>query len=90
MFFDYKFSSCRITIEHTIRILKSRWPSLKGLCLQLKKTSGLQQINEWIVVCIILDNFLLKCNDQWDNTTQGKEEIQTDDTTIPADSNQNY
>jgi DDE superfamily endonuclease len=89
MFFNYKLSSCRIIIEHTIGILKSRWSSLKGLRLQLKNTSDLQQINEWIVVCIILHNFLLKCNDQWDNTTPGEEEIQADDTTTPGDSNQN-
>jgi hypothetical protein len=63
--FNHLFSSCRVLIEHVNGILKNRFASLKGVRVEVKKKQDFQKVNEWIVVCIILHNFLKMRNDEW-------------------------
>jgi len=70
-----------------IGILKSRFSSLKGVRIQVKKLDDFVRINEWIVVCIILYNILHSFNDEWEEDID--EEDEEDEATRPnADTTQ--
>jgi len=61
--FNELFSSCRVGIEHVNGILKARFNSLKGIRIQIKKKQDFVKVNRWIVVTLILHNFLIKMKD---------------------------
>ena len=63
--FNELFSSGRIVIEHVNGILKARFSSLRGIRIQVKTADDFRRINEWICVCLILHNLLLRFNDSW-------------------------
>ena len=64
--FNELFSSGRIVIEHVNGILKGRFSSLRGIRIQVKTAADFQRINEWITVCLVLHNILLRFNDSWE------------------------
>ena len=79
--FNYLFSSCRVIIEHVNGILKGRFTSLKGrfmslkgIRIQVKKKSDFQKVNEWIIACLILHNFLNMQHDAWDEDTDSDDD----------------
>jgi hypothetical protein len=70
------FSSARVTIEHVNGILKGRFSSLRGIRIQVKEVTDFKRINEWILVCLVLHNILLRLNDSWDEEYQNDVEEQ--------------
>lgn len=46
--FNIYFSKLRVTIEHVMGLLKSRWSSLRGIRTQFRKKEDLKFINSWI------------------------------------------
>lgn len=64
--FNLIFSSERVVIEHVMGLLKNRWSSLRGIRTQLRKKGDLKKINRWILCFIILHNFMIDCEDDWD------------------------
>jgi hypothetical protein len=72
--FNDMFSSARSSIEHTNGMLKGRWGSLRNLRTTIKTKEDLIKVNEWIVVCIILHNILLKLKDVWNEEYINEEE----------------
>ena len=79
--FNELFSSGRIVIEHVNGILKGRFSSLRGIRIQVKTAEDFQRINEWITVCLILHNILLRFNDTWD---EEDEEEEVEEAQVPA------
>ena len=63
--FNELFSSARIVIEHVNGLLKGRFCSLRGLRIQVKTANDFRRINEWICVCLVLHNILLRLRDSW-------------------------
>jgi hypothetical protein len=80
--FNELFSSARVKIEHVNGILKGRFSSLKGLRIQVKKAKHFEDVNRWIVVCIILHNLLLSFEDAW--TEEAEQELPEADDRVPA------
>ena len=63
--FNRKLSSARIIVEHVMGILKGRWGSLRGLRLKIKEKQDTENVNKWIVCCLILHNIVTGFNDNW-------------------------
>jgi len=61
--FNIHFSAGRVLVEHTIGILKSRFTSLKGLRTQIRERKDFKLINDWIVSCLVLHNFVTSMRD---------------------------
>jgi hypothetical protein len=80
--FNELFSSGRIVIEHVNGILKGRFSSLKGIRIQVKTATDFQRINEWITVCLILHNILLRFNDSWEE--EDEEDAEDEEVHLPA------
>jgi DDE superfamily endonuclease len=61
------FNTCvakaRVTNKHCIGVLKSRWHSLKEMCIQLKTNKEKEFLVRWIVLCAKLRNFVITHND---------------------------
>ncbi len=64
--FNELFSSARVVIEHVNGILKGRFSSLRGVRVQINSLKDIKRFNEWILVCLILHNILIRFNDDWD------------------------
>ena len=58
-FFNYKLNQGRTKIEHTIGILKSRFPCLRCLNIKIKKRNDIGKVVNIVLACAILHNFLL-------------------------------
>ena len=58
--FNELFSPARQVIEHVNGILKGRFQSLKGIRVEIKTAHDLNFFCEWILVCIILHNILIR------------------------------
>jgi hypothetical protein len=65
--FNEYFSRARVVVEHTMGLLKSRFESLRGLRVRLRKKEDLKSANDWVVAVLALHNFLLQINDSWDD-----------------------
>jgi hypothetical protein len=72
--FNELFSSGRIVIEHVNGIVKGRWCSLRGIRIQVKKIEDFKSINNWICVCLVLHNILVRFNDSWEEEAEAEEE----------------
>ena len=66
--FNYAVSNTCVKIEHCIGMLKSRFQSLKGMRLLLRKKSDFHRLVNWIHVCCIVHNFLINDEvlEEWD------------------------
>jgi len=62
-FFNHKLSQGRIYIEHTIGILKARFPCLKSLSVRIKGKKSLSFALNIINACGVLHNLLLSETD---------------------------
>lgn len=63
--FNICVAKCRVTNEHCIGVLKSRWHSLREIRVQLNEDKDHVWIVKWITVCAKLHNFVLSQNDPW-------------------------
>ena len=64
--FNELFSSCTVGIEHVNGILKAKFNSLRGIRIQVKKKTDFRKVNRWIIVTLILHNFLMAENNEAD------------------------
>ena len=72
-FFNERFSSARVTIEHVNGVLKARWMSLRSLRSQVKSIKDLSFLNQWILTCIILYNMSIMLDDRWEEVREDEE-----------------
>ena len=56
--FNLHLPEARIKIEHTFEILKNQWGSLKGISVNIPRAEDHVQVVAWILLCIVLHNFL--------------------------------
>lgn len=63
--FNMCVAKCRVTNEHCIGVLKSRWYSLREMRVQLKTKVDNVFLVRWIVMCARLHNFVINRNDLW-------------------------
>lgn len=63
--FNFCIAKARVTNEHCIGILKSRWHSLKEQKSQLKDSATCEWVVRQVECCVRLHNFVLNCNDNW-------------------------
>jgi hypothetical protein len=82
--FNELFSSARVVIEHVNGILKGRWSSLRGLRTQIREKKDFKMINEWILVCLILHNLMIRFQDDW------QPEADDDDNNDDDENNRQY
>lgn len=62
--FNHQVSMLRIWSEHAIGFLKGRFQSLKSLRLQIKDEKTHKFATYWIVACIALHTFVMKCEQE--------------------------
>jgi len=58
--FDGHLASVRVKSDHCIGMLKGRFPSLRGLQVQLLSNHDHMQVNLWVRACAVLHNLLLE------------------------------
>ena len=63
--FNFYLACSRARNEHTIRILKGRWQSLKELRHRLRDDDNMENLCLWVVSCCVLHNILLDIGDRW-------------------------
>lgn len=63
--FNFCVAKTRVSNEHCIGILKSRWHSLKEIKTQLKGPRTAAWIVKQIECCVMLHNFVYDLNDEW-------------------------
>lgn len=63
--FNICVAKCRVTNEHCIGVLKSRWYSLRELRTQLNQKKDSVRLVQWILLCAKLHNFVMDQNDFW-------------------------
>jgi hypothetical protein len=68
--FNKKLSRVRINIEHIFEMLKERWQSLTRLRLIIRNKKQYRFAMQWIIVCVILHNILIKNSDVWNETNE--------------------
>ena len=57
--FNYKLARPRVSSEHTIGILKGRFPFLRSIRMRLTGKKSFKKILRYVTVCIVLHNFLV-------------------------------
>jgi hypothetical protein len=57
--FNTKLSKPRVSSEHTIGILKGRFPFLRSIRMRLTGKKSFKKILRYITVCVVLHNFLV-------------------------------
>lgn len=68
--FNMCVAKARVTNEHCIDVLKSRWHSLKEIQSQLKYKSDNGWTVHWINVCAMLHNYVMSMHDDWTDQDQ--------------------
>ncbi|CAM6107633.1 unnamed protein product [Calypogeia fissa] len=63
--FNMCVAKARVTNEHCIGVLKSRWHSLKQIRIQLNGPKHNLWMFRWIGICAKLHNFVMSQNDEW-------------------------
>ncbi|CAM6125032.1 unnamed protein product [Calypogeia fissa] len=63
--FNTCVAKCRVTNEHCIGVLKSRWHSLKEIRIQLNARKDSVWMVRWITLCAKLHNYVISENDDW-------------------------
>jgi hypothetical protein len=63
--FNKCVAKCRVTNEHCIGVLKSRWHSLREMRVQLNEKEDSAWMIRWIVLCARLHNYVLSQSDVW-------------------------
>ncbi|KAF8804572.1 hypothetical protein BYT27DRAFT_7106895, partial [Phlegmacium glaucopus] len=58
--YNYHLSAVRVRSEHCVGYVKSRWGSLRGLCVSIKGEKGIQYAMLWIIACIHLHSFAMQ------------------------------
>jgi hypothetical protein len=59
-FFNWKLAKPRVSSEHTIGILKGRFPFLRSIRMRLTGKKSFKKILRYISVCVVLHNFLVE------------------------------
>lgn len=60
---NYYHSKCRMAIEHTFGLLKTRFSSLQSLSVQVNTSIDETRAHIWIHCCVILHNVLMDITD---------------------------
>jgi hypothetical protein len=71
--FNEVHSSARVAVEHVNGMLKGRFQSLKSIRNPVRNEKEKRQAMDHIVVCLILHNFLITCNDDWEEELEEEE-----------------
>lgn len=64
--FNKRLSKYRVRVENTIGAFKERFESLKDLRISIKDSESSQLACDWIVVCAILNNFIVEQRNEAD------------------------
>jgi len=56
--FNLRLAATRVKIEHAFGVLKSRWGSLQGIPINIRRAQDHVRVLAWIMSCILLHNFL--------------------------------
>ncbi len=66
--FNTKLAKPRVSSEHTIGILKGRFPFLRSIRMRLTGKRSFKKILRYVAVCVVLHNFLVeKIEDEMDD-----------------------
>jgi hypothetical protein len=68
--FNKKLSRVRIDIEHVFEMLKERWQSLTKMRLIIRNKKQYRFVIQWITICVILHNILIKNSHVWDESDE--------------------
>lgn len=84
--FNKRLAQCRFVNEHTIGILKSRFPSLRGMRVDLSTTAGASFMIFMIRCAVVLHNLLSgDADDDWDPSLHDFDEShELDDCTVAS------
>lgn len=63
--FNLELFNIRVDIEHAFDILKDRWINLTKFCCCLYNNKQYEFVVHWIIVCVVLHNFLLDLSNAW-------------------------
>ncbi|KAG0149865.1 hypothetical protein CROQUDRAFT_104795 [Cronartium quercuum f. sp. fusiforme G11] len=63
--FNYYVAKTRVRNEHSIGVLKGRWPSLECMRLHLYGRTHMHAYSQWIRACVILSNIFAGLEDAW-------------------------
>jgi hypothetical protein len=67
--FNAMLSTQRIAVEHTIEILKARFPSIMNVSIRIEDLKSHKAVVDWFLAACILHNFLIDVNDRdWEDT----------------------
>ena len=65
--FNTTLSKPRVTSEHTIGILKARFPFLRSIRLRIdEEKESMRRVIRYIATCVILHNILIGFDDEYD------------------------
>ena len=77
--FNTHLSRARVTSEHTIGMLKSRFPFLRSIRMRLgEEADDMKKILKYVAVCITLHNILIGYGDEVDPFEEALSEIDAD------------
>jgi hypothetical protein len=77
--FNKKLAKPRVSSEHTIGILKGRFPFLRSIRMRLTGKKSFKKILRYVTVCIVLHNFLIeKREDDLDEASDDLSDIDAD------------
>ncbi|MBW0534089.1 hypothetical protein O181_073804 [Austropuccinia psidii MF-1] len=63
--FNYCLAKSRVTIKHSIGILKGRWSSLREMQNQMADNHEIEYFVSWVVSFTILHDILAQIGDEW-------------------------
>jgi hypothetical protein len=67
--FNAMLSTQRVAVEHTIEILKARFPSIMNVSIRIEDLKSHKTVVDWFLAACILHNFLIDVNDRdWEDT----------------------
>jgi hypothetical protein len=77
--FNMKLAKPRVSSEHTIGILKGRFPFLRSIRMRLTGKRSFKKILRYVTVCVVLHNFLIgKREEDFDEVCDDLSEIDAD------------
>lgn len=82
--FNYYLSNLRVDIEHAFGVLKSRWPSLKGLRIRIQDDASYVYAVKWIQACVVLHNMMISLRDSWEVQYDREEQDEDDEEELNA------
>jgi hypothetical protein len=66
--FNYFLAQSRVTVEHTIGILKGQFTSLKEMRVDIHKKEDIQTFIKQAIACVVLHNMCMLKDDDWSDS----------------------